>query len=81
MGGEFYIPLFDLRRFLCQSANRYKGKPMKNMRNNFGVKGVSKPAASFFCNLKKPVDTTMVKRVQNIFRGIENVKVCCVDAQ
>ena len=54
---------------------------MKNMRNNFGVKGVSTPDASFFSNLKKPVDATMVKRAQDIFRGIENVKVCRVDAQ
>ena len=54
---------------------------MKNMRNNFGVKGVSTPDASFFSNLKKPVNATMVKRTQNIFKGIETVKVCCVDAQ
>lgn len=54
---------------------------MKNMRNNFGVKGVTAPDASFFNDLKKPVNATMVRRARNIFRGIENVKVCCVDAQ
>lgn len=54
---------------------------MKNMRNNFGVKGVSTPDASFFSSLKRPVNAAMVKRTKNIFKGIENVKVCCVDAQ
>ena len=54
---------------------------MKNMRNNFGVKGVTAPGASFFNDLKKPVDATIVKRAQTIFKGIENVKVCRVDAQ
>ena len=53
---------------------------MKNMRNNFGVKGVTAPDASFFKDLKKPVDIATVKRTQNIFKGIENVKVRCVDA-
>lgn len=53
---------------------------MKNMRNNFGVKGVTTPKASFFSDLKRPVDAGMVKRSQNVFRGIANVKVNCVDA-
>lgn len=53
---------------------------MKDMRNNFGVKGVTAPDASFFKDLKKPVDVTMIKHARNVFKGIEDVKVRCVDA-
>lgn len=54
---------------------------MKDARNNFGVKGVSAPDASFFEDLKRPVDVAMVKRAKNIFKGIENVEIHFVDAQ
>lgn len=79
--GENFIFLYLTYNVSCAKVQSDKGKLMKNMRNNFGVKGVTAPDASFFNNLKKPVSTTMVRRARNIFRGIENVKVRCVDAQ
>ena len=42
---------------------------MKDMRNNFGVKGVTKPDASFFKDLKKPVDSTWAKKAHKVFEG------------
>ena len=55
------------------------------MRENFIAFLISlekgKSRGTFFNDLKKPVDATIVKRAQNIFKGIENVKVCRVDAQ
>lgn len=53
---------------------------MKNMRNNFGVKGVTKPGLSFFNDLKKPADTTWAKRAHKVFKDVANVKVVCVEA-
>lgn len=53
---------------------------MKDMRNNFGVKGVTKPDASFFKDLKKPVDSTWAKKAHKVFEGMGDVKVVCVGA-
>ncbi len=53
---------------------------MKNMRNDFGVKGVTKPDESFFDDLKKPVDSAWVKKAHKVFKGVADVKVVCVEA-
>ena len=79
--GENFIFLCLTYNVSCAKVQTNKGIHMRNMRNNFGVKGVSTPDASFFSSLKRPVNAAMVKRTKNIFKGIENVKVCCVDAQ
>lgn len=65
----------------CARVRTYEDKLMKNMRNNFGVKGVTAPKASFFIDLKRPVDAKIVDCSQNVFKGIANVKVNCVDAK
>jgi len=53
---------------------------MKNMSNDFGVKGVTRPDKSFFNDLKKPVDSAWAKKAQKVFKGVADVKVVCVEA-
>lgn len=48
---------------------------IKSKRNNFGVKGVSKPHKSFFYKLLQPVNKELVKKCKNIFRGVDKIKV------
>lgn len=42
----------------------------KTKRNNFGVKGFSKPHKSFFAELLRPVNKKLVKKCKIIFQGI-----------
>lgn len=48
---------------------------IKSKRNNFGVKGFSKPHKSFFYKLLQPVNRELVRKCKNIFRGVDKIKV------